>query len=107
MLFKMCLPVRLKDQPDWTMPEQHDIMSSWREVHDTPKERASLFHEGPGCRDAVPLEIPLQTGCYAATPAVTEALGRLAARSSDAGLPGRAGTSSSHVTRISTTSLAK
>lgn len=31
MLFKMCLPVRLKGQPAWQMPEQRTVMSSWRE----------------------------------------------------------------------------
>ena len=47
MLFKMCLPVRLKDQPAWTMPEQHDVMSSWREVRAAAEAHTSLFHEGP------------------------------------------------------------
>ena len=46
MLFKMCLPVRLKGQPAWKMPEQRDIMGSWRGMHTPPRGEASLFHEG-------------------------------------------------------------
>lgn len=42
MLFKMCLPVRLKDQPEWNMPAQRACMSSWRAEPKPP----SLFHEG-------------------------------------------------------------
>lgn len=46
MLFKMCLPVRLKDQPTWQMPVQRDVMGSWRGLRDTAADQASLFHEG-------------------------------------------------------------
>ena len=46
MLFKMCLPVRLKDQPAWQMPVQRDVMGSWRGLRDTAADQASLFHEG-------------------------------------------------------------
>lgn len=46
MLFKMCLPVQLKGQPAWQMPEQRDVMSSWRDRRDAPAAQASLFHEG-------------------------------------------------------------
>ncbi len=30
MLFRLCLPVRLKGQPDWGMPSQHEAMAGWR-----------------------------------------------------------------------------
>lgn len=47
MLFKMCLPVRLKDQPSWQMPEQRDVMSAWREDRaENRAHTASRFHEG-------------------------------------------------------------
>lgn len=31
MLFRLCLPVRLKGQPSWEMPSQRAAMASWRE----------------------------------------------------------------------------
>ena len=46
MLFKMCLPVRLKNQPTWQMPVQRDVMGSWRGLRDAATDQASLFHEG-------------------------------------------------------------
>ena len=46
MLFKMCLPVRLKNQPTWQMPVQRDVMGSWQGLRDTAADQASLFHEG-------------------------------------------------------------
>lgn len=46
MLFKMCLPVRLKGQPTWQMPEQREVMSSWRGRREDYAPQVSLFHEG-------------------------------------------------------------
>ncbi len=36
MLFRLCLPVRLKGQPDWVMPSQHAAMSDWRDDPQRP-----------------------------------------------------------------------
>lgn len=31
MIYRMCLPVRLKGQPDWSLPGQRDVMAGWRQ----------------------------------------------------------------------------